>query len=224
MPCKLGFVYYFHSNGNANSNITEGILTTKLPQNEPSDRYAYDPLNPVPTIGGGLCCDTTHMPGGPYDQRPLESRNDVVIYSTDSLTEDIEITGRLIINLWASSNALDTDFTGKLVDVGPCGYSQLLQDGIIRARYRNSRKTPELLEPNKIYNYELDLWSTSNLFKKGHKIRVEISSSNFPRFDRNLNTGKIVAEEKNPIIAIQNIYHNKQYPSHIVLPIIPKKS
>ena len=215
--------YYFHSNGNANSNMTEGTLNTTLPQSEPNDRYAYDPMNPVPTIGGSLCCDTTHMPGGPYDQRPLESRNDVLIYTTETLTEDIEVTGRIIINLWASSSAIDTDFTGKLVEVTPCGYAKNLQDGIIRARYRNSRKTPELLTSNKIYNYELDLWSTSNLFKKGHKIRVEISSSNFPRFDRNLNTGKIVAEEKNPIIATQNIYHNKQYPSHIVLPIIPKK-
>ncbi len=179
-------------------------------------------MNPVPTKGGLLCCNHTFNPGGPYDQREIESRTDVLVYSTPRLERDTEVTGPVVVKLFASSMAVDTDFTAKLVDVWPCGAAMLLTDGIIRARYRETLGRPKLIEPGRVYGYTIDLWSVSNVFKKGHAIRLEISSSNFPRFDRNLNTGRPVAEEKTPSVAIQRVLHDRSHPSHIVLPLIPR--
>ena len=139
--------------------------------------------------GGGLCCYPTGLPPGPFDQREIEARSDVLVYSTPPLERDFEVTGPVSVKLWAASSAPDTDFTAKLVDVEPDGFARNLTDGIIRARYRNSKSDPELIEPGRVYEYTIDLWATSNLFKAGHQIRLEISSSNFPRFDRNSNTG-----------------------------------
>ena len=211
--------YYFHSNGRANSMHGDGVLNTNAPQNqEPPDTYIYDPNDPVPSAAEDLWyfLDTVK------DQRIIEKRDDVLVYTTPPLKEAVEVTGPLSVKLFASSTARDTDFTGKLVDVHPHGYAQYIQEGIIRARYRESRENPSLIDPGKIYEYTIGLWATSNLFKIGHKIRVEISSSNFPRFDRNPNTGHEFGMDAETVKTTQKIYHDAKHPSHITLPIIPK--
>ena len=181
----------------------------------------YDPADPVITYGGieawqGLGTPNTD---GPRDQRLIQKRNDVLVYTSDPLQANVEVTGRILCKLYVVSTATDTDFTAKLVDVYPDGYAQLLKDGVIRARYRNSFKQQELISPGKIYEYTVDLWSVSHVFQKGHKIQVEISSSNFPKFDRNPNTGHKFGEDAQLQKATQTIYHNRRYPSHIVLPV-----
>jgi hypothetical protein len=157
-----------------------------------------------------------------YDQTPVEKREDVLVYTTPPLTEDVEVTGPVVVTLYAASSAVDTDFTAKLVDVHPSGYAQNLTDGIIRARYRNSTRQLELLEPGQVYAFHIDLWATSNVFQAGHCIRLEIASSNFPRFDRNPNTGGILSTETELQAAIQTVYHDGTYPSHVTLPVIPR--
>ena len=161
------------------------------PTKESADTFVYDPANPVPTVGGPLCCDSVHLAPGPRDQKDVEARSDVLVYSTPPLDQDLEVTGPVTLDLFARSSAVDTDFTGKLVDVWPNGFAQNLTEGILRARFRASTVgEPKLITPGKVYEYKIDLWSTSNVFLKGHRIRLEVSSSNFPRFDRNLNTGQ----------------------------------
>jgi len=156
----------------------------------------------------------------PIDQRKVEARKDVLVYSTGILKESIEATGPVKVILYASSSAMNTDFTAKLVDVCPDGRAIRLCEGIIRASFRNPEAPPSAIQPNKVYKYNISLWSTSNLFKEGHQIRVEISSSNFPRFDRNLNTGIFPAIDTTFEKATQTIYHSREYPSCIVLPVI----
>ena len=173
-------------------------------------------------MGGGLCCDPAFMANGAYDQRWVEGRDDVLVYSTPPLSEDTEVTGWVKVTLFASSNAVDTDFTAKLVDVEPSGYARNLTDGIVRARYRNPRQPASLIRPGAIVEYEIDVWATSNLFKKGHRIRVEISSSNFPRFDRNMNTGERIGSDFAFVPALQTVYHTSEYPSRITLPVVPR--
>ena len=161
------------------------------------------------------------MPQGAFDQTIVESRDDVLVYTTPPLSVACEVTGPIVVTLYAASSAVDTDFTAKLVDVHPNGFAQNLTDGIIRARYRTSTAQAELIEPGTVYAYTIDLWATSNVFGAGHCLRLEISSSNFPRFDRNPNTGGELAAEMTLVPAMQTIYHNATYPSHITLPIIP---
>jgi putative CocE/NonD family hydrolase len=213
--------HYFHSEGAANSLYGNGTLDTKEPGEEPKDTFVYHPGEPVPTMGGGNCCNTSIVPMGPFDHRPVERRDDVLVYSSEVLQDDVEVTGPVEVILYASSTARDTDFVARLVDVHPDGFAQNLQDGIVRARYRDSLESSSPIEPGRVYRYEIDLWSTSNVFLKGHRIRVEITSSNFPRFDRNPNTGRRIENGEDRIPATQTIYHDGQYPSHIVLPIIP---
>jgi uncharacterized protein len=215
--------FYLHSAGSANTLDGDGTLAEEPPGAERPDRFVYDPLDPAPTIGGALCCDATHVPAGPYDQTPIERRKDVLVYSTPSLNAALEVTGPVVMKLFASTSAGDTDFTAKLVDVWPCGYAQPLTQGIIRARYRETTRRVKLVEPGAICEYAIDIWSTSNLFQKDHRIRLEVSSSNFPQFDRNMNTTRPVAQEANPVIAVQQIYHDRARPSHLVLPIIPRR-
>ena len=214
---------YLHSNGAANTLSGDGSLSRSLPAKEIPDQFTYDPKKPVPTTGGSLPGSNPGMESGPHDQTKIEQRNDVLVYTTEPLQEDLEVTGPLSMTLYAASSAPDTDFTAKLVDVYPDGRAIGLVDSIIRARYRNSRTEPELIEPGKIYGYEIDLVATSNVFKKGHRIRIEISSSNFPRFSRNFNTGNPVATDTELRVADQTIHHDSQYPSHITLPVIPNK-
>ena len=215
--------YYFHSSGRANSLFGDGILSPKLPEDEPKDRYTYNPDNPVPTLGGNNCCSPDIVAWGAYDQRPAEKRNDVLVYTTPPLAEDIEVTGPICVKLYASSSTPDTDFTAKLVDVFPDGYAMNLCDGIIRARYRKSFEEAKLMKPDTVYEFTIDCWVTGNVFKAGHRIRVDISSSNFPRFDRNPNTGHEFGMDSELSIAEQTVYHNMNYPSHIILPVIPSE-
>jgi hypothetical protein len=187
----------------------------------PSDTFTYDPSNPVPTVGGPLCCDSIHLAPGPRDQSEVEKRADVLVYSTGPLQHDLEVTGPVTLDLYASTSAADTDFTGKLVDVGPDGKAFNLTEGILRARYRESTEgAPKPITPGQIYEYKIDLWSTSNVFLKGHRIRLEISSSNFPRFDRNLNTGKDAATSAEMVKATNTIYHDAVHPSALILPVV----
>jgi putative CocE/NonD family hydrolase len=208
--------YYFHSTTGANSINGDGALSVSLPGDEPVDKYVYDPADPVPTKGG---CNLT-IAAGPYDQSEIEERHDVLVYTTDVLEEDLEVTGPVKVILHAASSALDTDWTAKLVDVYPDGRAMNICDGIIRARYRDGGAA-NFIEPGKIYRYEIDLWVTSNVFLKGHRIRVEISSSNFPRFDRNPNTGHKFGADAEIKKAKQSVYHDAEHPSHILMPVVP---
>jgi len=214
--------YYFHSQGKANSLRGNGTLSPQAPAAEPPDAFLYNPADPVPTQGGPLCCNAYFLPNGAFDQRDIEAREDVLVYSTPPLERDIEVTGPIAVTLWAATSATDTDFTAKLVDVCADGCARNLTEGIIRARYRESTSAPSLVQPGEVYRYTIDLWGTSNVFKQGHQIRVEVSSSNFPRFDRNTNTGNTIAEDAGFKPAMQTILHNAQYPSHITLPIVPR--
>jgi uncharacterized protein len=213
--------YYLHSSGRANSVRGDGALSTEIPNSETFDHYLYDPTDPVETIGGPLCCDRDHRAAGPRDQRPVEARDDVLVYSTPPLERDVEVTGPIGLELYAKSSAVDTDFTAKLIDVWPDGFAQNLTEGIVRARYRNSQERAELMNPDEIYKFMIDLWSTSALLPKGHRLRLEISSSNFPRFDRNLNTGVDNSSSVEMIKATNSILHDHQHPSALTVPIVP---
>ena len=210
--------FYLHGDTPANSKNGGGYLSTVPPNDDKPDEYIYDPENPVPTKGG----NTLIIPFGVANQSETEARDDVLVYSTPPLEKDTEITGPIKMHLFAATSAIDTDFTAKLVDVHPDGYSQNLQDGIVRARFRTSVAQPSFVEPGRVYPYIIDLWSTSHLVKKGHQIRVDISSSNFPRFDRNPNTGAALGVDSKLEKAKQTVYHNSTYPSHMVLPLIPR--
>ncbi len=210
--------YYFHSGGRANSSNGDGTMSASKPADEGADNFIYDPADPVPTRGG----NTLIIAMGVLDQRPVEARPDVLVYTTDAMTSALEVTGPLMVNLYAATSARDTDFTAKLVDVHPDGFVRNLADGILRARYRESREEPTLLKPGEVTRFVIDLWATSHVFLPGHRIRVEISSSNFPRFDRNLNTGEDPATATRIEVARQTVFHDSRYPSHIVLPVIPR--
>jgi putative CocE/NonD family hydrolase len=213
--------FYLHSDGKANSRHGDGRLSADKPGEEAVDRYTYDPRDPVPTRGGNHILPL-HYPRGPVNQIEIEERSDVLVYSTDVLSRDIEVTGPIVVRLYASTDAPDTDFTAKLVDVYPDGRAFNIADGIIRARYRNGNDVrPSPVRPNTVVEYAIDLVATSIVFKAGHRMRVEISSSNFPRFDRNPNTGDLAHEAKYLASAAQTIFHDSDHPSHVVLPIIP---
>ena len=224
--------YYLHA---------DSELSTTLPTADGStSRFSFDPRDPVPTIGGGISAADPIMGAGAFDQRgssrffgcqdtlPLNARSDVLTFQTPPLENDVEVTGPITVKLHASSSACDTDFTAKLIDVCPLtddfpdGLAINLTDSIIRARYRNGWDTPELLEPGKVYEFVFELYPTSNVFKKGHRIRLDISSSNWPRFDVNPNTGGDLGVERRLEIAEQTIHHEPEHPSHVVLPIIER--
>jgi putative CocE/NonD family hydrolase len=215
--------YYFHSDGRANTASGAdtvsgaGVLSPHPPGDESPDHFVYDPDDPVPTRGG----NTLIIAMGVQDQRPVETRDDVLVYTSEVVTGALEVTGPLAVTLYAASSAPDTDFTAKLVDVRPDGYAQNLADGIVRARYRDSRVAPTLLTPGEVSRFTIDLWATSHVFRPGHRIRIEISSSTVPRFDRNRNTGEDQATGTRWQAARQTIFHDQRYPSHIMLPVIP---
>jgi len=210
--------WYLHSGGKANTLNGDGVLDTTPNADEPADVFRYDPNDPVPTAGGA---NLVFLPAGPFDQRKVEERADVLVYTSRPLEKPVEVTGPVILKLYAASSASDTDFTGKLVDVCPDGEAWNLTDGIVRARYRESRSRSELIEPGKVYEYTIDLWVTSNVFLEGHRIRLEVSSSNFPRFDRNPNTGHPFGKDGEIATAEQKVHHGAVYPSHLILPVIP---
>jgi uncharacterized protein len=216
--------FYLTSKGHANTGKGDGALVWNLGKKAKPDQYIYDPRDPVPTMGGAVCCDPKIFPWGPMDQRPVEKRKDVLVYTSDALKQDLEVTGPVRVVLYASSSAPDTDFTAKLIDVLPSGEARNLTDGILRERYRNGLEKAELGEPGEIYRLTIDAGVTSNVFLAGHRIRVEISSSNFPRFDRNPNTGRPLADETVLKKAQQTVYHDRIYPSHVLLPVVPEST
>ncbi len=222
-PQAVPTKYFLHSAGKANSLRGNGSLTASAPKVEPSDTYVYDPVNPVPTFGGPLCCDEEHMEPGPRDQRSVENRDDVLVYTTAPFANDFEVTGPVTANLFVKSSAVDTDFTAKLVDVAPDGFAQDLTEGILRMRYRVSPEHTTLMNPGQIYEISLDLWATSNVFLRSHSLRLEIASSNFPRFDRNPNTGAETRTARTSVTASNTILHDAQHPSALVLLVMPSK-
>jgi hypothetical protein len=212
--------FYLSSQGRANSLEGDGRLARRRPPEQPPDQFVYDPRDPVPTTGGPVCCDPNVFPWGPRDQRALEKRRDVLVYSSEPLARDLEVTGPVRVALWVSTSAPDTDFTAKLVDVHPDGRALNLCDGILRLRYRESLEQPAPARPGEVYQIALEAGVTSNVFRKGHRVRLEISSSNFPRFDRNPNTGRAAADEQELRRASQTLYHDRRRPSRLELPVV----
>jgi putative CocE/NonD family hydrolase len=214
--------FYLNSNGKANSRNGDGVLTLSAPKTDLPDQFSYDPANPVNSFGGNVCCIGNAIQGGSLDQQTMELREDILVYSTPPLTEDVEISGFIESVLFVSSDAKDTDFTLKLIDVYPDGKAYNLDETIQRVRYREGYDKEVFMEKDKVYEVKLSALSTSNFFPKGHQIRIEISSSNFPRFDRNLNTGGNNFDEKVGVVAKNKVHHSTKYPSRIILPIIKK--
>jgi len=213
--------YYLRSNGNANSVYGDGRLSKNIPGNsEKPDAYTYDPAFPVPSYGGNVCCTGNAIQGGSFDQRQMEARHDILVYSTEPLETGVEVSGTIEITLYVSSDVKDTDFTVKLLDVYPDGRAFNLDETIQRARYREGYDKEVFMKEGEVYKIDVSPMSTSNYFKKGHRIRIEVSSSNFPRFTRNMNTGGNNYDETEGIIAHNKIHHTTDYASHIKLPIV----
>jgi len=212
--------FYLTAKKPANGLDGGGELSKSRPKKDAPDTFVFDPRNPVPTHGGAVCCNPAIFPWGPMDQRPVERRTDVLVYTSDALKEDLEVTGPIKVVLHAATSAQDTDFTAKLVDVFPDGVARNLTDGVLRLRYRESLEKPVLATPGQTYEIRIDAGVTSNVFGKEHRIRLEISSSNFPRFDRNPNTGRPIADETELRKATQTVYHDRARPSYVLLPIV----
>jgi putative CocE/NonD family hydrolase len=211
--------FYLSSGGRANTRLGDGVLGSQ-PSGQP-DKFVYDPKDPVPTMGGNLCCGDFLMRGA-LDQSKVEMRKDVLVYTSAPLTEDLPVIGPVTVKLWAASSARDTDFTAKLVDVHHDDIAHNILDRIVRARFRNgSKMPPSLITPGRRYEYTIDLGHTAVVFRKGHRVRVEISSSNFPHFDRNPNTGRPFGEDAQLVTATQTIFHDAENPSHVELPVAP---
>lgn len=208
--------FYLHSRGQANSLHGDGTLDTRAPLDEPVDVYTYDPAHPVSVSRD---TDLWNLAWELKDRRLAEARADVLVYTSEPLTADLEVTGPIKLVLYASSSAPDTDFTATLVDVFADGYAHLVQEGIIRARYHSGKLA--FIQPGQVYRFEIDLWATSYVFLAGQRLRIEVSSSNFDRFDRNLNTTEPTGQGVEIATAQQTIYHSTNYPSHILLPVIP---
>lgn len=208
--------FYLHSGGRANSSYGDGTLQSARPGEQPPDEYMYDPLRPVPFITGM----TPAQIGGPDDYAAIERRDDILVYSTEPLAEPLEVTGPVKVELFAASDARDTDFTAKLVDVWPNGFAQRITDGLVRARFRDGMENPSLIEPGRVYRYEIDCWYTSHTFLRGHRIRLEIASSAFPKYDRNPNTGEELGRSTRTQIAHQIVHHDTERPSALILSIV----
>jgi putative CocE/NonD family hydrolase len=221
LPGTTDVNYYLSSNGHANTLGGDGTLGTSQASATTPDSYRYDPRNPVPTVGGNMCCINGLLPSGAFDQRAVEQRPDVLVYSSAPLTRAEAVAGHVVVKLSASSSAPDTDFTAKLVDVHPDGFAQNIADGIIRARYRDSLTDPTLITPGVPYKYTIDLGNTAVVFRPGHQIRLEISSSNFPHYDRNPNTGARFAQTAQVRTATQTILHGGDFQSYVTLPVAP---
>jgi putative CocE/NonD family hydrolase len=214
---------FFASSGAANTATGDGKLSwDAAAENSKTDQYDYDPNNPVPSTGGNNCCGVPTS-SGPRDQRAIEWRKDILVYTSEPLRDEVEVTGPVKVVVHAASNAPDTDFVAKLIDVYPDGHAYNVCEGILRARYRNGVDKPSLLEPGKPYELTIDLIGTSNVFLKGHRMRVDITSSHFPEFDRNPNTGEPFGMSAKVRTAHQTIYHSAAMPSYIVLPVIPEE-
>ena len=211
--------YYLNSDGSANSRFGDGALSMSKPKEDNPDSFTYDPMNPVPSNGGNVCCTGNAVKGGSFDQQDMEARNDILVYTTDILSEDTEVSGFIETTLYVSSDVKDTDFTVKLIDVHPDGSAYNLDETIQRVRYREGYDKEVFMEKGQVYKVDLTPMATSNLFKKGHRIRIEVSSSNFPRFARNLNTGGDNFDESEGVVAHNTVHHSSEYPSQITLSV-----
>jgi len=215
--------FFLSSGGKANTMNGDGTLTEAKPPTDNADRFEYDPMNPVPSLGGNVCCTGNAITAGSFDQRKNETRPDILVYTTEPLREGVEVSGPIEVTLYVSSDAKDTDFTVKLIDVYPDGRAYNLDETIQRMRYRNGYDKPNVwMESGKVYKVTLGPMTTSNYFETGHRIRIEVSSSNFPRFDRNLNTGGKNYDEVKGVVARNAVHHSRQYPSEIKLTVVRK--
>jgi hypothetical protein len=215
--------FFLSSGGKANTLDGDGVLSDAPPTVDSPDKFDYDPMNPAPSYGGNVCCTGNAVSGGAFDQRVQEARKDILVYSTEPLKQGIEVSGPIELTLYVSSDAKDTDFTVKLIDVYPDGRAYNLDETIQRMRYRNGYDKPEVwMESGKVYKVTLQAMTTSNYFESGHRIRIEVSSSNFPRFDRNLNTGGKNYDESKGIVAHNAVHHSKQYPSELKITVVKK--
>jgi len=215
--------YFLTSGGKANTLDGDGALNGAAPTADNPDKFDYDPMNPVPSYGGNVCCTGNAVQGGAFDQRKMETRPDILVYTTEPLKEGIEVSGPIEVTLYVSSDAKDTDFTVKVIDVYPDGRAYNLDETIQRLRYRNGYDKPlAWLEPGKVYKVTLQPMTTSNYFEAGHRIRLEVSSSNFPRFDRNLNTGGNNYNESKGVVAHNAVHHSRQYPSELKITVVKK--
>ncbi len=215
--------FFLSSSGKANTLDGDGVLTTKAPAVDQPDAFVYDPKNPVPSYGGNVCCTGNAVQGGAFDQRKMEARPDILVYTSEPLKEGTEVSGPIEVMLYASSDAKDTDFTVKFVDVYPDGRAYNLDETIQRARYRGGYdKPPVMMESGKVYKVTLQPMTTSNFFEAGHRIRLEVSSSNFPRFDRNLNTGGRNYDEAEGVVAHNMVHHSRQYPASMTITVVKR--
>lgn len=215
--------FFLASGGKANSLNGDGLLTAEAPKSDVPDTFSYDPMNPVPSYGGNVCCTGNAVAGGAFDQRKMEARADILVYTTEPFREGIEVSGPLTPTLYVSSDAKDTDFTVKVIDVYPDGRAFNLDETIQRARYREGYDKPLVwMERDKVYKLTLQPLTTSNFFAAGHRLRIEVSSSNFPRFDRNLNTGGNNYDETNGVVARNSVHHSTQYPSQITISVVKR--
>jgi putative CocE/NonD family hydrolase len=212
--------FYLASSGAANTPAGNGRLSADKPTSAPNDQYRYDPNDPVPTLGGNNCCGTPTL-AGPKDQRPLAGRKDILVYTGEPLAAPLAIAGPVRMRLFAATDGPDTDWVVKLIDVHPNGFAMNVCEGILRARYRKGTDKPELLTAGEVYEFEVDLVGTANVFLPGHRIRIDITSSHFPQFDRNPNTGEPFGTSAKVRVAQQTIFHTGQRASHILLPVVP---
>ena len=216
--------FYLSSGGKANSLYGDGVLSEAAPASDNPDVFTYDPMNPVPSYGGNVCCTGNAVTGGAFDQRKMEARADILVYSTEPLHEGVEVSGPIEATLYVSSDAKDTDFTVKLLDVYPDGAAYNLDETIQRLRYRDGYDKPQVwMEPGKVYPVKVQPMTTSNYFDTGHRIRLEVSSSNFPRFDRNMNTGGKNYDEVKGVVAHNVVHHSKQYPSQLTITVVKRQ-
>jgi putative CocE/NonD family hydrolase len=217
--------FYLSSTGKANSVFGDGKLAASPPAADQPDTFTYDPMNPVPSYGGNVCCTGNAVEAGSFDQRKMEARQDILVYTTDPFQEGTEVSGSIVPTLYVSSDVKDTDFTVKVLDVYPDGSAFNLDESIQRMRYRDGYEKPLVwMEKGKVYQVTLQPLTTSNWFAPGHRLRIEVSSSNFPRFDRNLNTGGNNYDEWSAVVATNTVHHSKQYPSSLTITVVPPRS
>ena len=216
--------YYLSSGGNANTAKGDGVLTTKPPKQDKPDAFSYDPMNPVPSHGGNVCCTGNAVVGGALDQQKMEERDDILVYTTEPLKEGMEVSGPIELSLFVSTDVKDTDFTVKIIDVYPDGRAYNLDETIQRARYREGYDKEVFMEKDKVYKVTLGPLTTSNYFEAGHRLRIEVSSSNFPRFDRNMNTGGRNYDETTGVVAHNKVHHSAKYPTSLTISVVKRKT
>jgi putative CocE/NonD family hydrolase len=215
--------FFLASNGKANTMSGDGQLAAAAPDMDRPDSFTYDPMNPVPSYGGNVCCTGNAVQAGAFDQRKMETRNDILVYTSEPFKEGVELSGPIVPTLYVSSDAKDTDFTVKVIDVEPDGRAYNLDESIQRMRYRDGYDKPLVwMEKGKVYKVTLQPLNTSNYFAPGHRLRIEVSSSNFPRFDRNLNTGGNNYDETTGVVAHNAVHHSKQYPSQLTITVVKR--